>query len=300
MIDRWSTFSHPKIIEALQKKFIPVAIDQFNQRQQKDAEGEFWRKIAKQVDYERFNPTTQGLYIATASGRLIGFHNHRGVEPTWELMKDCLRKYTVERDVALLDGAKLDPYFVARVPDGALVVRSHGKVLGGYATPRSVWEALIQKAVSRDNVWILKEEREALRRSTFPKSLAMRLARFHLVDSTRGEPVFWRHDEVRELEITLDKEGTIRGRVVLVRKNGKSGYEADLLGELEHTNGRLSRFDLVAHGDYWGHGRYTRNPPEGRFPFALSFHLTDQKSVYDQVPPQGTKGGAKRYVSPAL
>ena len=68
MLDRESTFADPDIVKMLKSRFIPVAIDQAYQRRQKDAEGEFYRKIAGQSPRNNFNSTTQGFYVATASG----------------------------------------------------------------------------------------------------------------------------------------------------------------------------------------------------------------------------------------
>ena len=73
MLDRASTFADPRIVNLLQTRFVPAAIDQFYQRQQKDAEGTFYRKIAAQGPWKNVNGTTQGLYIATADGKLLGF-----------------------------------------------------------------------------------------------------------------------------------------------------------------------------------------------------------------------------------
>ena len=59
-----------------------VAIDQWYHRRQKDVEGDFYRKIAGQSPQNNFNATTQGLFLATPDGKLLGFTNHRS--PDWE------------------------------------------------------------------------------------------------------------------------------------------------------------------------------------------------------------------------
>jgi hypothetical protein len=53
------TFSDPKIVEMLKQDFVPVAIDQWYQRRQKDAEGDFYRKVAGQGPRSDFEKTTQ-------------------------------------------------------------------------------------------------------------------------------------------------------------------------------------------------------------------------------------------------
>ena len=94
MLDRASTFADPEIVKLLQTRFVPVAIDQFYQRQQKDAEGDFYRKIATQGPWKDLNGTTQGLYIATADGKLLGFNNNRGPERIRALLKQSLLHFS--------------------------------------------------------------------------------------------------------------------------------------------------------------------------------------------------------------
>ena len=78
--------------------------------------------------------------------------------------------------------------------------------------------------------------------------------------------------------------------------DGARSYEAQLLGFVEAEHGEVTRFDLVALGDYEGEGRYTRGAPKGKFPFAVSFTLADGDDVADAVPPQGSRGWLKGYL----
>lgn len=48
---------------------------------------------------------------------------------------------------------------------------------------------------------------------------------------------------------------------------------------------RLTRFDIVVSGNYWGEVRYTRNGPKGTFPFAVAFRLAGGTEPYDSPPP---------------
>ena len=73
-------------------------------------------------------------------------------------------------------------------------------------------------------------------------------------------------------------------------------YEANLRGEVKVKAGRVVRFDVVAHGDFWGEGRYTRRAPKGRFPLAVSFTLADGSDVADNIPPQGSRGWVRGYM----
>lgn len=294
MLDRASTFADPEIVNLLQTRFVPVAIDQFYQRRQKDAEGDFYRKLVVQGPWKDLEGTTQGLYIATAGGKLLGFDNHRGPEHIKKLLKQSLETFQPGAP-AVIEPGPADPRFVRTPPQGGLIVRVTAKVLGGYPPTDDPWRQIFQSALARDNLWVRKDEHEALVRGELPESLKRRIARFHLVDNTRGEPLHWEPDEVRELDLRL-ADGKLTGSVALRSRSGDRGYVADLLGFVETRNGRVVRLDLVAKGLCWGDGPYTRGAPKGKFPLAVAFALADGDEEADRVPPQGTKGWLEGYI----
>lgn len=299
MLDRESTFAQPEIVELLKTRFIPVALDQAYHRRQQDTEGEFYRKIAGQGPRNNFEGTTQGFYIATASGDLLLYNNNRDPEKVLRLMQQKLREFDESGarsgEVAALEATKVDARYNVEPPEGGLVVRVHAKVLGGYADSADQWERIFQTAVSRDNLWITRDEHQSLVRGQVPRSLQVRIARFHLVDNTRGEPPMWRADEIRTLEMSL-RDGQLAGRVVLSTRGGDRGYEATLQGRVEVQAGRVLGFNLVSLGQFWGEGPFTRNAPPGRFPLGVSFTLADGSDLADRVPPQGSRGWVAGYL----
>ena len=283
----------------LRTRFVPVAIDQAYQRRQKDAEGEFYRKIAGQGPRSNFQSTTQGLYIATAQGKLLLYNNNRDPAKVQRLLKEKLNIFQqnlaeYSRAVAIKPG-KVDARYNVSPPKGGLVVRVRAKVLGGYEPTTDRWRAIFQSALSRDNLWISAAEHQALVQGQIPVSLQKRIARFHLVDNTRGEPPMWREKEIRQLKMTV-RGNRIEGQVLLRTDSGDRGYQAELFGELEVKAGKVVRLDLLARGDFWGDGPYTRNAPKGRFPLAVSFTLADGTDVADRIPPQGSRGWLPGYL----
>jgi hypothetical protein len=294
VLDRASTFADPEIVKLLQTRFVPVAIDQFYQRQQKDAEGDFYRRLVTQGPWKDVARTTQGLYIATADGKLLGFNNNRGPERIRGLLKQSLLEFQ-PAETAAIERGPVDPRFARTPPRGGLVVRVTAKVLGGYEQTDDEWQRIFQSALSRDNLWVRKDEHEALVRGELPESLKRRIARFHLVDNTRGEPPNWEVADIRKLDIRLDG-GKVTGRVEFENKSGDRGYTADLLGFVESENGRVVRLDMVAKGLYWGEGPYTAGAPKGRFPLAVAFSLARGDEEADRVPPQGSKGWLAEYI----
>ncbi len=272
-----------------------MAIDQAYQRRQKDAEGEFYRKIAgQQGPRNNFQGTTQGLYLATAGGKLLGFNNNRGGDRIRRMMKKTLDEFRAPGAVVIERG-KVDARYNPSPPEGGMVVRVQSKILGGYEKTEDRWRKIFQDSLSRDNLWVTKAEHDALAAGKILPILQKRIARYHLVDNTRGEPPMWKADEIRSLELSLE-DGRLSGTVHLETANGKRGYKASLLGRVEKKNGRVVRFDLVARGEFWGEGTYTRGAPKGRFPLAASFTLADGSDIADGVPPQGSRGWVRGYL----
>ncbi|MCR9292977.1 MAG: hypothetical protein NXI32_09690 [bacterium] len=296
MLDRESTFAHPAIAELLKTEFVPVAIDQANQRRQKDTEGVFYRKIAAQSPRNDFEQTTQGFYVADANGRLFFYNNNRDPEKLLRLMRKSLSDFdsNSSAQAAPLTAESVDSRFQQQPPEGGLVLRVHTKVLDGYPPTDDPWRKIFQQAIGRDNLWISDQEHEQLRQGRLAESLLQRIARFHLVDNTRGEPPMWKQDEIRQLECEL-VDGRLRGKVQLQTADGQRGYEAQLLGELWVRDGSVVRFDLVCLGEFWGQGRFTGGAPEGRFPLAVTFTLADGSDMADAVPPQGARGWLAGY-----
>ncbi len=300
MLDRASTFADPEIVSLLKTRFIPVAIDQAYQRRQQDTEGEFYRKIAGQGPRSDFQGTTQGFYIATAGGDLLLYNNNRDPLKVRRLMKERLEQFNTSSAastrVESISAEAIDPRYNVEPPEGGLVVRVRAKVLDGYEPTTDRWRAIFQQSLSRDNLWITAAEHKALVEGEVLESLQQRLARFHLVDNTRGEPPMWTEDEIRSMQLQLDEEGRLRGSVHLETKRGDRGYVAELLGELKTEDSKVVRLDLVVLGEFWGEGRFTRGAPEGKFPLAISFTLADGTDVADQIPPQGSRGWLPSYI----
>lgn len=284
MLDRASTFADETIVELLKEKYVPVAIDQRAQRRQKDAEGDFYRKIAGQGPRGDFQRTTQGLYVADAAGKLFGYNNNRGPERIRALLEKTLAEFQPPR-VDPIEESSTEARFDPKPPEGGLVVRVHAKILGGYASPKDEWEKIFHSAVARDNLWITREEQDALAGGKMPKALAERIARFHLVDNTRGEPPMWEKDEIRQLDLKLN-DGKLSGHVELRTASGGRGFIADVEGIVASQDGRVTQFDCVAKGKFWGEGQYTPGAPSGKFPLVVTFRLADGRDLADAIPPE--------------
>jgi hypothetical protein len=294
VIDRVSILSEPEIVNLFKTKFIPVAVDQHDHRQRKDAEGEFFAKILKQAgrDTDGF---AQGFYLLSPDGKLLEFANTLSAEQMKRMLASALKKFDPAAEVPKFADGPKDPRHTYELPDGGLIVYVTSKVLGGY-DPSEQKDTIRRAALGRDHLWLRKDETEALIKGELPENVQRRLARFHLIDNTRGEPPFWRSDEIKQLQITL-KEGRLTGSAHLETKSGDRGYQAQLLGFIEAKDKKVTRFDAVAKGQFWGEGTYSRGAPKGRFPFAVAFTLAGGKGEVLEVPPGGARGNLKGYLS---
>jgi hypothetical protein len=209
------------------------------------------------------------------------------------LTQIALKKFDSQAAPIQLDDAP-PPAVLPPPPEGGLVVDVVVKVLGGY-DPGDPKTKRYRESLGRDHLWLRKDEAEALAKGMVPESVLRRLARYHLVDNTRGEPPMWRDDEVKKLDAKL-QGGRITGTIHLETKSGERGYQADLAGTALAKEGRVTRFDLVARGSFWGEGSFTRGAPPGRYPLAVGLRLAEGTSAVDRVPPQAARGNVKAYL----
>jgi hypothetical protein len=213
-------------------------------------------------------------------------------------MKKALEEFADQTKSATPPGAKSTSYdkrYNPKPPEGGLVIRVQAKVLGGYGETDNEWKRIFQTSLSRDNLWVSRSEHEALVRGEVPEKLMQRLARYHLVDNTRGEPPMWRPEELESVEMKLEN-GVLKGNATMKTQNGDREFDCNIYGIVESKGGVVTRFDVVAKGLFRGAGRYTRNPPPGNFPLAISFTLADGSDIADAIPPQGSRGWVEGYI----
>ena len=326
MAGRALAFSDPEIVRMAKEDYVPVACDDWYQRRRQDAEGEFFRDVSDQGPRGHQNATRQGIYLLTADGQLLGWKN-AGQNPRVmrEFMKEGLAKWNAlppdrrcPGAVKVPDAGDLDGGYDRKPPRNGLIVNVHARALERTELPGAagVSDAVCKigngDEASRDHLWITEAEWRSLlpasgakKGDSFPlvPSIARRIARFHLIDNTRGEPPMWRAEDVRKCELTLTVERAdaeklvlrLEGLVFLAtdadRDRAGRGYDASLLGYLgfDRTRDCVERFDVVALGDHWGEGTFTRGARPGRTPLGVAFELAADDKPGDAVPPQAAR-----------
>ena len=317
------TFADAKIIELVNEHFIAVAADDWFQRRRQDAEGEFFRKVADQGPRKgQGGSTRQGIYAFTADGKLLQYRNHQDPDVMRAFLLTALKEWDKIPPAQRAKGAievpdlnKLDARYAPTLPKDALIVNVYARILdrrddffchGSCKFPGG------QRA-SHDHLWIRADEWQALRSKdakkgqdvAFPVALMYRMARYHLVDNTRGEPPMWARRDVRNAEVKLVVEEVtarevrikLTGAVLLASdadpKAAKRGYDVSLFGEIRYEPGqrRIMKFSVVALGEHWGEGTFTGSARPGRNPFGVAFELADPSRAADRVPPQGIREG---------
>jgi hypothetical protein len=302
-------FSNPDVIRAIKERFIPYAGDQWYLHRQEDEDGRFFWKVADQ-SHAKGQPrgvTRQGIYAATADGTWLASDVFR---PSAERMLDLLKKARAAWEAApktpvQVSQTVVDWRFDRRPPEGGLILDVFTRI----PLPQGdTWSP--NNATARDHLWITREETAALLPAEWKngttyaveRNVAARLARFHLIDSVRGEPPSWNPEDVKALDLKLTVENAAAGRLKLTgtarleADGGKRGYDSRVQGYLtvDRAANKVTRFDVLSWGEAWGEGTYTRGAPPGRFPLVVGASLAGNTPA-DRVPPQFTKHGPEYF-----
>jgi hypothetical protein len=301
---------------------VPVTGDDWYERRRDDAEGRFFRGVADQGPRKgEGGSTRQGIYCFTADGHLLAFRNNQDPAGVRDLLRQGLRAWEAlpaERRrpgaVHVGDAGDADARYRRVPPAGGLVVNVYTRILD-HAGDGGLCAGTCGVAggdhAAHDHLWITRDEWKALvpekakkgDRVPLPPAVAERILRFHLVDNTRGEPPQWRRDEVRKQELTLTVEEAgadgvglrLEGAALLATDadpaRARRGFDVRLLGHLHYDVAKeaFERFDIVAVGDHWGEGAFTRNARPGRTPLGVAFELAKGTEPADKVPPQGAR-----------
>jgi hypothetical protein len=307
-------FADPEIIHLAKTAFVPACADDWYQRRRSDAEGRFWKRITSQGPRDADAPTHQGIYVLTADGELLAFKNAgQDAMSTRDQLTQGLRKWHALPDarrrpnsVSIPDRGPLDPNYSRTPPEGGLIVRVHARILDsdGENYRKGVCVVAGGDRAARDFLWLTAAEVKSLaaipptegRESILPETLFHRILRYHLVDNTRGEPDFWSKADIRTASLRLIVSDVTADGIAIqldgdaILETGSRGYEARLFGRIRIAPDRtIERFDLVAIGEHWGSGTFTKGERPGRKLLGVTFEVADPTVPANRVTPQGAR-----------
>jgi hypothetical protein len=317
-----SAFSDPEIIRMAQEDYVPVVGDDWYQRRRDDAEGRFFRSVADQGPKKgEGGATRQGIYCFTAGGKLLSYSNN--IDP--EKMRHAIQKGLMEwrrlpeserrpGALAVDNSPSSDARYSRRPPTDGLILNVYARILDHDAKGElcaGACKTVGGDKTSRDHMWLTQADWKSLipvdpvrgRTIPLPDAIADRLARFHLIDNTRGEPPFWQRDQVRSRHLNLVMEEVsesavrmrLEGEVHLATDADVSradrGFDVRLLGywQFDRKRQAFAGMDTVAYGKHWGDGAFTKGAREGKTPLGVVFELAKGDTPADQVPPQGAR-----------
>jgi hypothetical protein len=315
-------FADSAVIRLARESFIPVAGDDWYERRRDDDEGRFFRRVADQGPRKGEGGTTrQGIYVLSAGGKLLAYRNHQDPAVILTVLRQGLSKFqelpAEEREpgaVRVNNPATIDANYRRQPPNGGLILNVYTRILDrsdDHEFCRGACSVPGGDKAARDHLWLTSEEWKGLIAAhakigdeiAMPNRMVYRLARFHLVDNTRGEPPIWNRAAVRRHDLKLRVAGVtdhgltlqLDGDILLATDadpvRAERGFDARLAGTIHYDFQRkqIDRFDVVAVGDHWGEGPLTRNARPGRTPLGVAFELARGDSSADHVPPQGAR-----------
>jgi hypothetical protein len=319
---RAAAFADPEVIKLASEVFLPLAENCSPLQTQRDAKGEFFRLVAEQGHYGgRTVPsaTRQGQYAFTPDGTLLASINTRDADKMLGMMHQALERWhalRAERKAASVESGEYerDPRYPDFYPADGLILKQTLRDLPrpeGHESPQ-----VRPEAINFDYAWFTREEArgflpeslEVGARRELPWAIVRRLARFHLLDSVRGETPAWRDENVQSAKIGTEITG-IDGPWVHLRLDGavlntqtgtwairpfqekiegiSRGYDCQLRGELTFNTerGAFERFDLVVTGNRWGgteHNNRQADLPAS--PMGIVFQMAGHTPA-DRTPP---------------
>ena len=270
-------------VRELVKQFLPATDEVDKLQRGSSSASRFFRKVMTR-NYSNLQ-TTQGTYLVTPSGELLGYGHTLEPEEMKTFLKDGLKRWHAMSQAERLGNEASMAKKSSKYPEDGLVlmVALHKFYEREPRTQREL-RGLVEW--NRDYAWFRKDEARKFLSSTpkigemheVPADLINRLARYHFTDTVLAwaDPYPLSKVELAQLTSTVTK---IEGNIVSLRFDGAvkvwqddlprfgysrsrlprkpdRGYDAKLLGyaTFDLETSRFVSFDLVAKGSHHGGG----------------------------------------------
>ena len=303
----------------MQTEFVPVTGDthelQFKRSPaQKWFLGLYHRTSAPLLNAQKsFSNDSQGMYVVGADGTSYGYTNDHDPSNIHACMDGALERFRARPPKTVAISQKeIQARFAITPAPSTSVVRVFSRI-----RPLPKGCTGLNRSVGRDFLWIYRDEARAMlvagkrpgEALKLPRSLAVRMARFHLLDNVRGTPDMWAAAEVKRLAFTASvvrDTGVARtiafsGRFAMQTSSGRKGYEGKVEGQFDIriSDARIVRFRAFGDGKAWGSGTYTPNAPRGRYTLQVAM-VEAHDAIARIVPPEAvsTENSDAKYHHP--
>ncbi len=284
----------PGLIALIAGRCVPLAIDFWSLRQQTDADSRWLVQTVMKTTLSR--RTHQGLVLMDAEGALLGdiSGDRQGAEV-------CAKLGPLLAQVAAGPPCAPNPAPAPR-PPGMLIATIASRRLVHDAGQWTAYHGTTPPVPvpGLDSVWLSRGEWQGLLPQVptpglvfaVPRPLALKFARFVLLDGTLGEGTSWEEAAVARAELrvrvrSVDPEAwelELEGHTTCGRDG--FGYDAEVIGWLRYrpATRTMERFDLLAVGDRWGNDPFSEPAPAGRQPLGVLIHLDPREQAGDLLP----------------
>ncbi len=298
------------MLKWIDNKFIFVAGDDWYRRRAQDDASVWFKSIARKARRGKNGSTQQGCYAVTPKGELLRFINTSDPKKFTVTMLEALKLWdgvVQDKKVTIpemknfdykVNVPPIDPSkdVLIKVQSRALTEKdgklerwnSNGKAGGKPAVghlwiKQAEWQSIVQNFKTM----------EVGETTPLTKRLIHRIAKFHLIDNTRGEGPAWESKDLKHAKVTLTrvKNGfAIRGMFLLTNQKKSLSHSTELSGEItiNQSTARPVSWTMIAYGKHRGEGKYTRNARPGAQPLGFTFEFLPASKIrpIDLVPPQ--------------
>lgn len=259
----------------LRERFVCIAIDNVNHPQLTSAERGF-------VLEKGLKACTWGMSAFTAGGKMLEMGGSFDAEGTLPMLQRVLAEYEPEHGLKIPPPLAADLAELKHPPEGGLVCYVTWKVIGDYVAEGSattgddLYAGLYQRSLGVDRLWVRQDEAQALASGEFPESLKRRVMP-HIDYVVAGD--------VTAMDLTA-RNGKWTGRF-----RTSAEEDGELLGYVDSSDGRVTRFDLLVKGQAeqqidCGFSASLHVIPKGqKQPVALLFTLADPADRLAEVVP---------------
>lgn len=279
----------------LAQEFVP-ATDEVYRLQTRNEADCVWFRRAVRGDTRPVKHSMQGIYVFTASGRLLASRNSLSARSVERLLGQAFRRWNelsdeerkLPKDSTIKPGHRWEDSY----PEDGLVLQRACRDLARRGTPKSRRE----DPFNLDAVWFsageaklfLPAKLEVGAKRELPRKLVHRFAGMTLVDNVRGQTLPYARGEVEGSKFATEIVA-LDGNMVRIRITGQTralangewlmgqndwkptgrwprGMQTKVLGlaSYDTKTQRFREFRMVALGERWGRTRYNSRSSSSR------------------------------------